>query len=100
MVHNDVACRRFNLLKVWDRVRQSTDVDVGMGEGPISHSYVRWLSFHVSGRIWGLAGKCCLLSEPMRDPDRAFLGTSMVVWAAPEERTRGSTRVLPHGQTR
>ena len=54
--------------------------------------------FTYQGGFGGWQENVVYLVSPC-DPDRAFLGTSMVVWAAPKEMTRGLARVLPCGQT-
>lgn len=56
MVRHDVAAHHFNLLRVWDSVWQSTDVDVRIGEVLINHSHFRWKSFHVEMRTSRLVG--------------------------------------------
>ena len=86
-------------MKVWDKMWWSTDADVGMREGPISHLCVRWSLLHVSGRIWGWQ-EDIVPSVNSGGPDRTFLSTSMVVRVVMERVTRGSAKVLPCGQTR
>ena len=67
-------------------------------EGLISRSSVRMSSFHISRTIWGYQEDVIRLVAP-KGPDIVLPGALKVVPTVMEGVTRGSTMVLPRGQT-